>query len=188
MHTPVVASPRSFDVENLLGVVAFAAQSAAACAPDWPRDASKSARVVGGRRDVPGNRSAGDDMVWRERRRLNDAPALGKIEVDVAKVHQIHRRGGEIGNLHHDVTPRVIWPQHDARRRKIMRAKPHRVFSRPRHGDPGALRVDPTGDARLIHFRAGHFAMQDMIVGSAVSTPRCAASQRDRQGSHGFRQ
>ena len=130
-------------------------------------------------RDMAGNGGAGHDMVGRERNGLDDAAALGEGEIDVAEIHQVHRRGGKVLDLHHHVEIRRARPQDDARRRQIMRAKAHRIFASAGDGDPGSLRIRSAGEAGAIHFRARHFAMQDMrIPGRRHAPDRRSRSRR----------
>ena len=128
--------------------------------------------VLGRRNDVGGDRGPRDDVLWREGNRLDNSRARRKCKIHVAQVHEVHRRRGEVLDLHDDVERGLAKPQDHPWGRAIIRAEAHRVTAHPRHRHPRAPRIRPVGDPGLVHFRARGFTVHSMIVaggGDAVA-------------------
>jgi hypothetical protein len=58
--------------------------------------------IFQGWNDVAGDHSSRDDMLRRKRNWLHDTRPLRESEIDVAHVHELHRRRREVFNLHNE--------------------------------------------------------------------------------------
>ena len=156
----------ALDVEDLLGIVAL-----------WFVQYAHSRRIggefvdqfaiFGGRNDVAGDRRSRDDMLRREGNRLHDTRAFRESEIDVAHVHEVHRRRREVLDLHDDLTLRALSAKDDTRRGAVVRAEAHRIVAGASHRHPRAARVGSAGNPGFVHIRAGRLAMESMGVAGA---------------------
>ncbi len=160
---PVRAGCQALDVEDLLG-----------------REAGRVVQHLGTRRvdgevadqgaialrrlDVAGDRRAGDDVLRVEGDRLHDARALGKAEVRVADIHEVHGRPGTVHDrdLHGEVGRSGT--ERDARPDGIVRAEALRVIPHTGDGHPGTALVLADLEPGLVHRHAGHLAVERVIV------------------------